>query len=170
MDAAWSVCAPPATAPILRAVRRCAGPIGTSRVCESAICVPQGSPLRWAPPWRCVLRAREGATPGVGQAKTARARHAPPAPTQARSHSESGIPIILRTGSWRAGLPSPRVACHRRVQQVGGADVQPLPSVLSGCGDARLCAREGGRNGAGGRLCPRAHGRTALPTRRPFTH
>ena len=164
---AW---APPATAPILRAVRRCAGHTGTSRVCESAIFVPQGSPLRWAQPWRCVLLAREGTKPGVGQAKTARARHAPRAPTQARSQNDGYTALILRAGSRRAGVPHPRAACHRLVQRVVGSDVQHLLSVLSGRGDTRLSARDGGRNGAGCRLCHRAHGRTAMPTRRPFTH
>ena len=55
-----------ATAPILRAVRRCAGHTGTSRVCESAIFVPQGSPVSMGTAM-AVRAAREGGTkPGVG--------------------------------------------------------------------------------------------------------
>ena len=117
----------------------------------------------------CCSRGR-GPSQVWGQAKTARARHAPRAPSQARSQNDGYTALILRAGSRRAGLPHPRAACHRLVQRVVGADVQPLPSVRSGRGDARLCARDGGRNGAGCRLCHRAHGRTAMPTRRPFTH
>ena len=149
MAAAWPAWAPPATAPILRAGRRCAGHTGTSRVCESAIFVPQGSPLRCAPPWRCLLLAREGNKPGVGQAKTARARHAPLAPSQARSQNDGCTALILRAGSRRAGLPHPRAACHRLVQRVAGSDVQPLLSVLSGRGDTRLGAGDGRRNSVG---------------------
>ena len=117
----------------------------------------------------CCSRGR-GPSQVWGQAKTARARHAPLAPSQARSQNDGYTALILRAGSRRAGLPYPRVACHRLVQRVVGANVQHLPSVLSGRGDARLCARDGGRNGAGCRLHHRAHGRTAMPTRRPFTH
>jgi hypothetical protein len=133
-------------------------------LCATGLSAPMGTAMAG------LLLAREGSKPGVGQAKTARARHAPRAPTQARSQNDACTALILRAGSRRAGVPHPRAACHRLVQRVVGADVQHLPSVRSGRGDTRLCARDGGRNGAGCRLCHRAHGRTAMPTRRPFTH
>ena len=125
-----------------------------------------------AQPWRACCSRGRGPSQVWGQAKTARARHAPPAPAQARSQNDGYTALILRAGSQRAGVPHPRAACHRRVQRVAGADVQPLPSVRSGRGDARLCAGDGGRNGAGGPpwALTRSGGRAAIPTRRPVSH
>jgi hypothetical protein len=55
-----SDCSNPARcAPLCRSYRQ-------SRVCESAIFVPQGSPLRCAQPWRDLGLAREEIKPGVG--------------------------------------------------------------------------------------------------------
>lgn len=162
-----SDCSYPARwAPLCRSYRH------VSRLRERNCCaIGLSAPMDTAMAVRAARCARgRGPRQGWGQAKTARARHAPRAPTQARSQNDACTALRTRAGSRGARLPHPRVAGHRLVQRVVGTDVQPLPSVFSGRGDAHLGAREGGRNGAGCRLCHRAHGRTAMPTRRPFTH
>ena len=94
-------CSHPAScAPLCRSYRH------VSRLRERNFCAT------WLSAQMCTAMAVRAARWGRGtsqvwgQAKTARARHAPRAPSQARSQNDGCTALILRAGSRRAGCPT----------------------------------------------------------------